>query len=170
MPVNYIPKGYQTVTPYLTVNNAAEAIQFYKDAFGAKEVMRFEHEGIIGHAEIEIGGSRVMLGEEMPEWGNKSPRTLGGSPAGLYVYLPDVDRAFAQAIKAGAKQEQPVTDQFYGDRTGSLIDPFGHRWTLGTHKEEVSPDELRRRFKESMAQMGKSQESSTKRTREPAGA
>jgi PhnB protein len=153
MAVNYIPEGYQPVTPYLTVNRAGEAIEFYQKAFGATEVMRFEQDGILGHAEIEIAGCRIMLGEEMPEWGNKSPLTLGGSSSGLHIYVKDVDQAFAQAIRAGAKQEHPVTDQFYGDRSGNLIDPFGHRWTVATHKEDVSAEELQRRFRDFMTKM-----------------
>jgi len=168
MAVNYIPDGYQQVTPYLTVNRAGEAMEFYKTAFGATEVMRFEHNGVLGHAEIEIGGCRIMLGEEMPEWGNKSPQTLGGSPGGLHIYVKDVDQAFAQAIKAGARQEQPVTDQFYGDRSGNLIDPFGHRWTLATHKEDVSQDELQRRFREMMAKMIVTGDHSMAKPTEPA--
>lgn len=167
MTVNYIPKGYQVVTPYLTINRAAEAIRFYQEAFGATEVMRFEHDGVLGHAEIQIGDCRIMLGEEMPEWGNKSPLTLGGSPGGLHIYVKDVDQAFARAIKAGARQEQPVTDQFYGDRSGNLIDPFGHRWTIATHKEDVSTEELQRRFTEFMASM-KNAGSTPAQPREPA--
>lgn len=170
MTVNYIPPGYQHVTPYLTVNRAADAIRFYQEAFGATEVMRFEHDGILGHAEIQIADCRIMLGEEMPEWGNKSPTTLGGSPGGLHVYVKDVDRAFAQALKAGAKEEQPLTDQFYGDRSGSLVDPFGHRWTLATHKEDVPEGELQRRFHEFMAQMRNAPESGTARATQHAGA
>jgi PhnB protein len=153
MTVNYIPQGYHHITPYLTVNRASEAIEFYKKAFGATEVMRFEQDGILGHAEIQIADCRIMLGEEMPQWGNKSPLTLGGSPAGLHIYVKDVDQAFAQAVKAGARAEHPVSDMFYGDRSGNLVDPFGHRWTLATHKEDVSPDELQRRFREFMASM-----------------
>lgn len=153
MPVNYLPKGYQHVVPYLTVKGAAEAIRFYQDAFGATEVMRFEHDGIMGHAEIQIADCRIMLSDEMPEWGNKSPVTLGGSPGGIYLYVKDVDSTFARALKAGARQEQPVTDQFYGDRCGSLVDPFGHRWTLATHKQDFNPDQLQQRFHEFMAQM-----------------
>lgn len=167
MTVSYIPRGYQVVTPYLTVNRAADAIRFYLEAFGATEVMRFEHDGVLGHAEIQIGDCRIMLGEEMPEWGNKSPLTLGGSPGGLHIYVKDVDQAFARAIKAGARQEQPVTDQFYGDRSGNLIDPFGHRWTIATHKEEVSKEELQRRFTEFMASM-KNAGSPPAQPREPA--
>ena len=162
MTVNYIPKGYNVVTPYLTVNRAADAIRFYQDAFGATEVMRFEHEGVLGHAEIQVGDCRIMLGEEMPEWGNKSALTLGGSPGGLHISVKDVDQAFARAIKAGGRQEQPVTDQFYGDRSGNLVDPFGHRWTLATHKEDVAPEELKRRFQEFMASMKSSGQSAHK--------
>lgn len=168
MAVNYIPQGYHPVTPYLTVNRAGEAIEFYKKAFGATEVMRFEQDGILGHAEIEIAGCRIMLGEEMPEWGNKSPLTLGGSPSGLHIYVKDVDKAFAQALNTGARQEHPVTDQFYGDRSGNLIDPFGHRWTLATHKEDVSPDELQRRFREFMTKMKATGDHSMAKSAEPA--
>ena len=168
MAVNYIPAGYHPVTPYLIVNRASEAIEFYKKAFGATEVMRFEEDGILGHAEIEIAGCRIMLGEEVPEWGNKSPLTLGGSPGGLHIYVKDVDQAFAQALNMGARQDHPVSDQFYGDRSGNLIDPFGHRWTLATHQEDVSPDELQRRFREFMAKMKASGDPSMAKSAEPA--
>jgi PhnB protein len=170
MTVKYIPPGYHHVTPYLTVNNAAEAMQFYQKAFGAKEVMRFEQDGLFMHGEIQIADCRIMIGQEMPEWGNKSPLTLGGSPGGIHVYLEDVDQAFAQALKAGARQEHPVTDQFYGDRSGNLIDPFGHRWTLATHKEDLTPDQIKARFKEFMAKMHNSPEFSRAKAEEHAGA
>ena len=146
MPVSPVPAGYHTVNPYITVRGAAKAIEFYKQAFGATEVMRFEGPGgIVAHAEIEIGGSRVMLADEMPDWGNRGPETLGGASGGLCVYLPDVDKAFARAVAAGAKVFKPVMDQFYGDRSGTVIDPFGHVWTLATHIEDVSEEEMKRR-------------------------
>ncbi len=151
MPVPHIPPGYSTATPYLIVAGAAKAIAFYQKAFGATEVMRFEHGGMIGHAEIQIGDSRIMLADEMPEMGYKGPKSLGGSPVGLMLYVPDADRVFAQAIAAGAKSVQPVQDQFYGDRSGNLQDPFGHQWTVATHTEDLSPEELERRFKSTMA-------------------
>jgi PhnB protein len=147
------PDGYHSVTPYLTVQGAKNALRFYQQAFGAKEVLRFEHEGMIGHAEIQIGDSRIMLADESPAWGTKSPKTLGGTASGLALYVEDVDRVFAQALKAGATQERAVEDQFYGDRSGTLFDPFGHRWTIATHKEDVAPDEMQRRFRVFMEQM-----------------
>ena len=153
MPVRHIPVGYHSVTPYLIVQGAADAIRFYQNAFGAKEVMRFEHAGSIGHAEILIGDSRIMLSDESPEWGNKSPKTLGGTPGGIALYVEDVDRVFAQALKAGATQVRQVEDQFYGDRSGTVLDPFGHQWSILTHKEDMSPDEMQRRFREFMEQM-----------------
>jgi PhnB protein len=165
---DFIAEGYQVVTPYLTVNNAAEAIKFYVKAFGAKEVMRFEEGGTFVHGEIAIGDCRIMIGEEMPQWGNKSPLTLGGSPAGLHIYVKDVDQAFAHAVKAGAKEEHAPTNMFYGDRSGSVIDPFGHRWTLATHKEDLNPEQLRQRFREFMASMKNVPPQST-RTPEHAG-
>jgi PhnB protein len=166
---NIIAKGYQVVTPYLTVNNAGEAIRFYGKALGATEVMRFEQDGVFMHGEIEISGCRVMIGEEMPQWANKSPLTLGGSSGGLHIYVPDVDQAFRRALKEGGREEHAPSDMFYGDRSGSFIDPFGHRWTLATHKEELSPDQLKQRFKDFMASM-KNTGPGQKKTPEPAGA
>ena len=166
---DFIAKGYQVVTPYLTVNNAAEAIKFYVKAFGAKEVMRFEEDGVFVHGEIQIADCRVMIGEEMPNWGNKSPLTLGGSPGGLHIYVRDVDEAFAHAVKSGAKEEHPPTDMFYGDRSGNVIDPFGHRWTLATHKVDLSPEQLRQRFREFMASTRNAPPKATTRTPEHAG-
>ncbi len=146
-----IPEGYHSVTPYLAIDGAAEAIEFYKKAFGAKEIFRMPGpDGRIGHAEIQIGDSRVMLADENPEMGNQSPKSIGGSPVGFMVYVEDVDRVFQQALAAGAKVLRPLKDQFYGDRSGNLEDPFGHKWTLGTHIEDVAPDELERRMKEAM--------------------
>jgi PhnB protein len=149
MSVKPIPEGYSSVTPYLIVKGAAEALEFYKKAFGATEVVRMKMGDKIGHAEIRIGNSMVMLADEAPEMGAKSPSSLGGSPVGLCIYLEDVDAAAQKATAAGAKVVRPVQDQFYGDRSGTFEDPFGHVWTIATHKEDVSPDEMKRR----MAQM-----------------
>ena len=147
MAVAPVPPGYHTVTPYLTVRGAAEAIEFYKAAFGAVEVMRLPMpDGTIGHAELKIGDSHVMMAEENPGWGNKSPHTLGGSSGGLMIYLPDVDQAFARAVAAGAAVKMPVQDQFYGDRSGSVVCPFGHVWTVATHVEDVPQAEVQRRM------------------------
>jgi PhnB protein len=147
MAVKPIPEGYHTVTPYLIVKGAARALEFYKKAFGAKELMRFSGPGDkIMHAEIKIGDSPVMLADEFPEMGAKSPESIGGSAVGLMIYVTDVDSVFKQAIAAGGKVDRPVKDQFYGDRSGSLVDPFGHKWTIGTHKEDVSMEEMQRRM------------------------
>ena len=151
MPVSFIPAGYHTITPYITVRGAAKALEWYTQALGAKEIMRFAApDGTVAHAEIEIGGSRVMLGDEMPAFGNRGPESLGGTTGGLCIYLPDVDGAFAKAVAAGAKVFKPVQDQFYGDRSGTVIDPFGHVWTLATHIEDVSEEEMCRRAAEHM--------------------
>jgi PhnB protein len=147
MSVRPIPDGYHSVTPYLIVSNAARALDFYKQAFGATELMRMEQPGgKVGHAEIQIGDSRVMLADEFPEMGAKSPESLGGSPVGLMIYVPDVDARFKQALAAGSKELRPVQDQFYGDRSGTLVDPFGHQWTIGTHKEDLSDEEIKQRM------------------------
>lgn len=149
MATKAIPDGYHSVTPYLIVNGAAAAIAFYKDAFGATELMRMPTpDGKIGHAEIKIGDSAIMLADEYPEMGYKSPQSIGGSAVSLMIYLEDVDSTFARAIDKGAKALQPIKDQFYGDRSGTLQDPFGHVWTLATHIEDIPPDELRRRAEE----------------------
>jgi PhnB protein len=151
--VKPIPEGYHRVTPYLIVQGAADAIEYYKAVFGAKERMRFPApDGKIGHAEIEIGDSTIMLADEVPEMGHRSPRTLGGSPISLLLYVEDVDRTVDRAVAAGAKLERAVADQFYGDRTGGIVDPFGHIWYVATHVEDVSPEELRKRSEEKMAQ------------------
>ena len=151
MSVPFQPAGYHTATPYLVVKGAAAAIEFYKKAFGASEVMRMAApDGSIMHAEIKIGDSIIMLGEENPQWGAISPQTLGGSPVGLCIYYPDVDARYATALAAGAKVERPLKDQFYGDRSGTVVDPFGHKWTLATHIEDVAPDEMDRRFQAEM--------------------
>jgi len=145
-----IPEGYHTVTPYLSVKNAGDALDWYQRALGASEVMRFEHGGKIGHAEIRIGDSIVMLSDEWLEGGHLSPLSLGGTGVSLHIYVDDVDSAFRKAIDAGAKQQRAVQDQFYGDRSGTLIDPFGHRWNLATHVEDVPEDELKRRMDQFM--------------------
>ena len=158
MAVPTTPAGYHTVTPYLTASDAAAAIDFYKAAFGAEETCRLTMpDGSIAHAEIKIGDSHVMLGQECPAWGNKSPNSLGGTPVGLCVYLPDVDAAFAQAVAAGAAVDRPVVDQFYGDRSGTVTDPFGHKWTLATHVEDVAPEQMQKRMEEWMASMAPEQ-------------
>lgn len=145
------PPGYSSITPYLVVEDAAAAIAFYQKAFGAKEVMRLEHDGRVGHAEISIGDSKLMLSDEWPEWGYQSAKKIGGTPVSLMLYVDDVDAVFARAVAAGAEERMPVADQFYGDRTGNLTDPFGHQWTVGTHKEDVAPEEMDRRFREMMS-------------------
>src|SRR5438445_11830452 len=143
-----IPEGYHTATPYLIIKGAADAIEFYKKAFGATEIMRFPAPGgKIGHAEIKIGDSPIMLADEFSEMGYKSPQTLGGSPVSIMIYVEDVDTVFKQAIAAGAKEQRPVKDQFYGDRLGTLEDPFGHVWHVSTHKEDVSLEEMEKRAK-----------------------
>ena len=153
MAVKPIPDGYYTATPYLIIKGAARALDFYKQAFGAQELMRFPMpDGKVGHAEIKIGNSPIMLADEFPEMGHKSPESLGGSPVSILLYVPDVDKTFAQALKAGGKELQPLKDQFYGDRSGTLTDPFGHVWTVATHKEDVSPEEMDRRHKAMMAE------------------
>jgi PhnB protein len=146
MAVKPIPDGYHSVTPYLIVKGAAQAIEFYKKAFGATELMRFPGpNNTVAHAEIKIGDSPVMLADEgAAEY--KSPQSVGGTPVSLMIYVPDVDKVYNQAISAGAKQSRPVQDQFYGDRSGNLIDPFGHVWTVATHKEDVSMEEMQRRM------------------------
>ena len=147
MVVAPVPPGYASVTPYLIVHDAAKAIDFYQRAFGAVELFRLAGpDGTIGHAEIRIGHSPVMLADGMG--GYPDPLTLGGSSVSFMLYVPDVDAAFARAIAAGATVKRPVADQFYGDRTGTLADPFGHVWSLATHVEDVSPQEMDRRFKE----------------------
>jgi PhnB protein len=151
MAVKPIPDGYHTVTPYLIVKDAAGAIDFYKKAFGAEEVMRFPGpDGKVAHAEVKIGDSRVMLGGECPVMNARSPQSIGGTPVGLCLYVKDVDASSKQAIAAGAKVVQPVQDQFYGDRSGTFEDPFGHKWTIATHKEDVPPEEMRKRMEAAM--------------------
>ena len=148
MGVQAKPEGYHSVTPYLIVDGAAEAIRFYEQAFGATEVLRLPMGDKIGHAEVKIGDSHVMLSDEWPEYGKLGPKARGGATAGLMIYLEDVDSAFERAIAAGGTVERPVEDQFYGDRSGTVIDPFGHSWTLSTHVEDVPEDEMQRRMAE----------------------
>jgi PhnB protein len=144
--VKPIPDGYHTVTPYLIIKGAAAAIDFYKRAFGATELFRMpQPDGRIGHAEIKIGDSPIMLADEFPEMGHRSPQSLGGSPVSILLYVEDVDSVFNRAVTEGAKQDRPVEDKFYGDRGGSLTDPFGHIWHIATHKEDVSAEEMEKR-------------------------
>jgi PhnB protein len=146
MAVAAIPPGYHTVTPYLILKDAVKALDFYKRAFGATELFRLDApDGTIAHAEVKIGDSPVMFGEEME--GHRGPQSLGGTPVSLMIYVPDVDRMFAQAIAAGGKVVRPVADQFYGDRTGTLVDPFGHQWSIATHVEDVPAAEMESRMK-----------------------
>ena len=146
MSTKSIPDGYHTVTPYITVRNGAAALDFYEKAFGAKVTMRMDApDGKVGHAEFRIEGSPVMMSDEFPDMGAISPETLGGVASSIMIYLENVDARFEQAIAAGGIVERPVKDQFYGDRSGTLKDPFGHRWTLSTHVEDVPPDEMSKR-------------------------
>ena len=134
MAIQSPPAGYHSITPYLVMNDSAAAIEFYKKAFGAKEVVRMEHEGRIGHAEIKIGDSHIMLSDEWPEWGYRSAKAIGATPVSLMLYVDYSDAVFDRAIKAGATERAPVQVQFYGDRSGILTDPFGHQWTIGQNK------------------------------------
>src|SRR5262245_21977104 len=145
-PVKPMPEGYHTVIPYLRIKSAAAAIEFYKKAFGATELMRMaQPDGRVGHAELQFGDSRVMLADEFPEMGFQSPKALGGTPVLLHVYVTDVDAVVERALGAGAKLLRPVQDQFYGDRSGTVEDPYGHRWHVSTHKEDLSEEEIKRR-------------------------
>ena len=154
-PVKAIPDGYSAVTPYLTVKGAAQAIDFYKKAFNAEEVMRFNSpDGKIAHAEVRIGGSVIMLHDEAPEWKALSPQTIGDSGSSIMLYVPDVDAVFKRAVEAGATVMMDVADQFYGDRCGNIRDPFGHKWSIATHVEDVEPDELQRRAAKLFEQQG----------------
>lgn len=144
--VKPIPEGYHTVTPYLYIKDAGRALEFYKQAFGATEVFRMDGpDGRVGHAEIKIGDSHIMLADEFPEMNARSPQTIGGSPVSLLLYVEDVDTVFNRAVETGAKSLKPVQDQFYGDRTGGIEDPFGHVWYIATHIEDVSPEEMHQR-------------------------
>ena len=150
-----VPEGYHTLTPYIIVADAARALEFYKNAFGAIEVMRLPGAaGRIGHAEIRIGDSRVMLADEFPEMDARGPITIGGTPVSLHLYVADADASVERALAAGATLKRPVQDQFYGDRMGGVVDPFGHVWWLATRKEHLSIDELRRRAEALVKQHG----------------
>ena len=148
MSVKAIPEGYHSVTPYLIVDGAAEAIRFYERAFGATEMLRLPmgDSGKLAHAEIKVGDSIIMLADEFPERDIRGPKSRGGCTSSLMVYLHDVDSAFQRAIDAGGRVDRAVEDQFYGDRSGTFIDPFGHKWTLSTHVEDVPEDEMQRRM------------------------
>jgi PhnB protein len=149
-----IPDGFHTVTAALTVKNAAKAIDFYKKALGAQELMRMPSpDGKIGHAELKIGDTIIFLSDELPNMGNKSPQTLGGTTASLYLYVQDVDSAFQKAVDAGGKTTMPVTDMFWGDRYGQFVDPFGHMWGISTHKEDLTDEETGKRAEEFFAQL-----------------
>jgi PhnB protein len=141
-----VPDGYHTATPYLIVNNAAGAIEFYKKAFGATETMRIvSPPGKVGHAEIRIGDSVIMLADEFPDMGARSPQSIGGSPASILLYVEDVDATFKRAVAAGAKVQRAIEDKFYGDRSGSVDDPFGYTWHIATRKEDLSAEEVQKR-------------------------
>lgn len=142
--VNSIPEGYHSLTPYLVIDGAAEAMEYYKNAFGAVELFRMEHEGKIAHAEMKIGDSPFMLADASEQF--KGVKAFGGTPVSLMIYVDDVDTVYPQAIAAGGTEMKPLQDQFYGDRSGTLTDPFGHVWTVATHKEDVSPEEIDKRL------------------------
>lgn len=149
MAVKHIPDGYHSVTPYLIVNGAARALEYYQKAFGAKELFRMDAPGgKIGHAEIQIGDSRVMLADENPAWNAKAPESGVTPPVQLMIYVEDVDKTFKNALAAGGRETMPIKNQFYGDRSGTLTDPFGHSWTVATHVEDIAPDEMMRRAEE----------------------
>lgn len=153
---NPIPAGYHSVTPYLICKGAAKAIDWYVKALGAEETVRMPGPGgTVVHAEIRIGDSIVMLADEHPEMGHRSPASLGGTPVGIALYVKDCDAIFDRAVKAGAKAQRPMQDQFYGDRSGTVVDPFGHQWTIATHIEDVSPEEMEKRMAEFMANQKK---------------
>ena len=150
--VKPIPDGYPQVIPYLTIDGAAQAIEFYGKVFGARERMRMPSpDGKIGHAELEIGDALIMLSDEHPEMGARGPKSIGGSPVTIAVYVEDVDAVFQRAIENGASSTRDVEDQFYGDRSGQFTDPFGHKWNVATHVEDVPPDEMAKRMEKVMA-------------------
>ena len=154
--VKAIPDGYHTMTPMLTVGDAARAIEFYKKAFDAQQLFRMDSpNGTVMHAELKVGNSIFMLGEENPQTGCQSPASLKGTPTALYLYVENADTAFNQAVSAGAKTEMPLSDMFWGDRGGSVIDPFGHRWWLATHKEDMTPDQIKQRAQKFFAEQAK---------------
>ena len=144
--VKPIPEGYHSVTPYLIIDGAASAIDYYKKAFGATELFRMEHQGKVGHAEIKIGDSPIMLADEQPSMGYVGPKSVGGTPVSLMIYVEDVDKIYKQGIASGGLELKALQDQFYGDRSGTLKDPFGHIWTVATHKEDVTPEEMDKRI------------------------
>lgn len=151
--VRPVPEGYHSVTPYLVLRGAADAIEFYKKAFGASEVFRMPApDGTLAHAEIRIGDSQIMMCEENPSMGAQSPQALGGSPANLFLYVEDVDRAYQRAVDAGATATMPPQDMFWGDRYGKLVDPFGHEWSMATHVEDVTPEQMAERAQAAFAQ------------------
>jgi len=152
-----IPEGYHTVSPYLAVDDAARAIEYYARAFGAKELMRMDGPGgMIAHAELEVGDSRIMLSDPFPQASTRPPKELGGTSASVFMYVEDVDAVVKQAVDAGATVTMEVADQFWGDRFGTVTDPFGHVWSIATHVEDVPPDEMAERAKAAMAAMGSS--------------
>jgi uncharacterized glyoxalase superfamily protein PhnB len=154
MSVKAIPDGYHSITPSLIVCDARKAIDFYKKAFGAEELFCMNGPGgKVMHAELQIGNSRVMLADEMPEWGCKSPANLGGTPVTFYVYVENVDAAWKRAVDAGAKAKMPLADMFWGDRCGKVDDPFGHGWNLAQHTKDLTPEQIEQGQKEWMAQM-----------------
>jgi PhnB protein len=153
--VKPIPEGYRSVNVILTVDDAVKAIDFYKQAFGAKEISRLPMGDKIGHAELQIGDTRIMLNDEFPDFDNFSPKSRGGTTFGLIIYTPDVDSAFKKAIQAGGTEKMPVENHFWGDRMGTLTDPFGHKWSIATHVEDVPPEQ----FEERMAQSQKQKQS-----------
>jgi len=155
MSVNPVPEGYRSVNAYLIVDDAVKALDFYARAFGAQELYRLPMGGKIGHAEIRIGDTQLMLSDEWPEMDALGPNKRGGPTASFVIYGPDADAAWQRAVEAGAKPDRPVKDEFWGDRMGTVIDPFGHKWTLGTHVRDVSPDEMKKAMAE-MATQGSS--------------
>ena len=155
MAAKFMPSGYHALTPSVVVDNAAKAMDFYSNAFGAKETYRLPMGDRIAHAELQIGDSRFMLSDEFKDWDALSPKTRGGPTGGMLIYVPDADAAIDKAVKAGAKVVQPAEDQFWGDRMGTVVDPFGHKWMLGTHIEDVPPDEMEKRGKQWLADMQK---------------
>jgi PhnB protein len=162
MQVNPIPEGYHTVTPYLAVQNAAKAIDFYKKAFDATEISRLDGpQGKVAHAELKIGDSRIMVSDEMPGADARAPQAVGGTTTNMVLYVKDSDASFNKAVQAGAKPAQPMSDMFWGDRIGRVLDPFGHSWSIATHKEDVAPAEMKKRFDAFVAKQGSQQRTST---------
>jgi PhnB protein len=153
MTAKAVPDGHHTVTPYLAIQNAVQALEFYKRAFGAVEIFRLMMpDGRLGHAEIKLGDSIIMMADEFPEYGGKAPPTLGGTPVNIHLYVDDVDAFVKKAVAAGATERKPIKDQFYGDRSGQLEDPYGHQWWVATHKEDIAPDEMQKRVQRMYAE------------------